>query len=209
MAAVFHKSFEDKLRFAGRKNISSLEWRRLRASSMHKREIQVYPRVSSRGIGKMRSDPQGTGHLRVPSSWNNPINSRPAEPTWPNVTRTKGTVSAAWPSSISTICRFLRFLTIRYGCVYIYIFACMCVCTLETRDRADPPIDRIKPNEQRPSSSVRTHRAVHTSLEYIMTQTVSKKKIRADRDKINSNRLNYPRHLSRKVSSPFIAINLI
>lgn len=155
MAAVFHKSFEDKLRFAGRKNISSLEWRRLRASSMHKREIQVYPRVSSRGIGKMRSDPQGTGHLRVPSSWNNPINSRPAEPTWPNVTRTKGTVSAAWPSSISTICRFLRFLTIRYLCVYIHI--CIYVCVYPRDERSCRSTNRSNQTERAAPILERTH----------------------------------------------------
>lgn len=125
----------------------------------------------------MRSDPQDTGHLRVPSSWNNPINSRPAEPTWPTLHERKE--QSRRPDLLPSL-RFVAF----YVSQPIGVYTCTheCVCILETRDRADPPIDRIKPNEQRPSSSIRTHRV--SSLEYITTQTVSKKKIRPARDNI-------------------------
>lgn len=126
----------------------------------------------------MRSDPQDTGHLRVPSSWNNPINSRPAEPTWPILHERKE--QSRRPDLLPSL-RFVAFYVSQPSnrCIYMYTRVC---CILETRDRADPPIDRIKPNEQRPSSSIRTHRV--SSLEYITTQTVSKKKIRSARDNI-------------------------
>lgn len=72
----------------------------------------------------MRSDPQDTGHLRVPSSWNNPINSRPAEPTWPTLHERKE--QSRRPDLLPSL-RFVAFYVSQPSnrCIYMYTRVCV------------------------------------------------------------------------------------
>lgn len=105
MVVVFHTSLEDKFKqtFPGRKSVSSLD------EAAHKRsgrfvklcEIQVYTLVQS--WGTQEDEVRSARHEPVPSSWNNPINSRPAEAGRPTIHERNSSTNYKWKKQLDRL----------------------------------------------------------------------------------------------------------